>query len=67
MGCIHPQPKVNDPQANSVDKFLNEAKQEESNHYKILLLGPGEAGKSTLFKQLKLIYKVRCFDLIIWS
>lgn len=42
-----------------VEKMLQDARAEEENRFKILLLGPGESGKSTVVKQVKLIYKVR--------
>jgi len=39
--------------------MLKEAQEAENNHFKLLLLGAGESGKSTVVKQLKLIYKVQ--------
>ena len=39
--------------------MLAEAQEAEKNHYKILLLGAGESGKSTVVKQLKLINRVQ--------
>jgi hypothetical protein len=40
-----------------VDRQLKEAEELASRNYKILLLGAGEAGKSTVVKQIKMIYK----------
>jgi len=37
--------------------MLQDARAEEENRFKLLLLGPGESGKSTVVKQVKLIYK----------
>lgn len=61
MGCA--QSKIASEKSgggakNKVDQMLEEAKEEEQYHNKILLLGAGESGKSTVVKQLKLIYKV---------
>ncbi len=38
--------------------MLAEAQEADLNDYKILLLGTGEAGKSTVVKQIKMLYKV---------
>lgn len=61
MGCVASQHtrgfSVHDASKNEVDEQLAMMQEEESNHYKVLLLGPGEAGKSTVLKQLKCIYK----------
>lgn len=40
----------------SIDKGLNAAKKEQQNHIKLLLLGAGESGKSTIAKQMKIIH-----------
>jgi len=42
---------------NDVDRQLEEAKEKESFNYKILLLGAGECGKSTVVKQIAAIWK----------
>ena len=42
-----------------VEAMLRAAQEAEENHFKILLLGAGESGKSTVVKQLKLLYKVK--------
>ncbi|CAN0024488.1 unnamed protein product [Discosporangium mesarthrocarpum] len=59
MGCSQSQEATPHHQVkvNEVDLQLARAREEERNHYKVLLLGPGEAGKSTVLKQLKCIYK----------
>jgi len=43
--------------AREVDEQMRQMQLEEENHFKILLLGAGESGKSTVVKQVKLIYK----------
>jgi energy-coupling factor transporter ATP-binding protein EcfA2 len=48
----------NDPQANansSANKALSQTKADMSKQIKVLLLGAGESGKSTIFKQMKII------------
>lgn len=40
----------------NIDKALHNEKKEKERELKLLLLGPGESGKSTLLKQMKLIY-----------
>lgn len=46
-----------DEQTANVDKMLRDAEEAANNNYKILLLGAGESGKSTVVKQIKMIYK----------
>jgi GTPase SAR1 family protein len=43
---------------NEVDLALEAAQEEEKYKHKILLLGAGECGKSTVVKQIKMIWKV---------
>lgn len=43
---------------NEIDKKLAKAKQDDKYRHKILLLGAGEAGKSTVLKQIKAINKI---------
>jgi len=40
----------------AIDKDLAKTKEEESRHVKLLLLGAGESGKSTIAKQIKIIH-----------
>ncbi|CAM9183788.1 unnamed protein product [Chrysoparadoxa australica] len=55
MGCANS--KGADPPLSAVDIELQEAELAERKHFKVLLLGAGESGKSTVIKQLKLVYK----------
>ncbi len=43
--------------SDQLDMQIAKEKEEEKNHYKILLLGAGESGKSTIIKQLSLLYR----------
>ena len=54
MGCVVPKSKAIQPQFR--DENL-ERKYEEIHPYKMLLLGTGNAGKTTFLKQLISIYK----------
>lgn len=46
-----------DEQTAEVDRMLREAEEAANRNYKMLLLGAGESGKSTVVKQIKMIYK----------
>lgn len=55
MGCSASEPIHI---INSVDQQLLDAQEEDKYQHKILLLGAGESGKSTVVKQIKMIWKV---------
>ena len=64
MGCLGSTPS-NNAEAKRVDSGINEQtkiyEQVERVKYKLLLLGAGESGKSTLLKQMRMLHG-RQFD-----
>lgn len=72
MGCgsstpeqSQPQPQpgagaavasTNDVQSTQIDNYLATGQQQDEGKIKMLLLGAGESGKSTIFKQMRLLY-----------
>lgn len=61
MGCAASMSKLTNNKVeveNEAEKLLKQSKEEEKYHLKILLLGAGESGKSTVVKQIKIIYNV---------
>lgn len=58
----------------NIEKTLQKEKKTESKQIRVLLLGAGESGKSTIFKQMKIIHhkgysKQECLALrpVIWG
>eukprot|EP01132_Coremiostelium_polycephalum_P003556 gene3556-4431_t len=57
MGCTT-STLQEDKNSSQVDKYLRQAGKDALLDFRILLLGAGESGKSTVVKQLKSIYKI---------
>jgi hypothetical protein len=55
-----PSKKVDNPQemakSSGIDRELDRARQQEELKVKLLLLGAGESGKSTIFKQMRILH-----------
>jgi hypothetical protein len=55
-----PSKKADDPQevikSGGIDRELDRARQQEELKVKLLLLGAGESGKSTIFKQMRILH-----------
>ncbi|EAL65161.1 G-protein subunit alpha 8 [Dictyostelium discoideum AX4] len=62
MGCYQSRVQVEDKTNEQLDKYLVQAGKEGLLDFRILLLGAGESGKSTVVKQLKSIYKIQVDD-----
>jgi len=54
MGCVSSNADSS-PQSKQLEKYLREKQSDWKTEVKLLLLGPGESGKSTIFKQMKII------------
>ncbi|KAM9855377.1 guanine nucleotide-binding protein G(i) subunit alpha isoform 1-T3 [Aulostomus maculatus] len=58
MGCtISAEDKLAVERSKMIDKNLREDREKSSREVKLLLLGAGESGKSTLVKQMKIIHE----------
>eukprot|EP00026_Physarum_polycephalum_P009252 Phypoly_transcript_09368.p1 GENE.Phypoly_transcript_09368~~Phypoly_transcript_09368.p1 ORF type:complete len:306 (+),score=42.75 Phypoly_transcript_09368:43-960(+) len=68
MGCALSQESTPESaQSKDVDHFLYQQKIESLLDFKILLLGAGESGKSTVVKQLKVLHKVQMDEMEMQS
>ena len=54
LGSGEKKPLVNE--TNEAEKLLQASREEEKYRFKVLLLGAGESGKSTVVKQIKVIW-----------
>ncbi|GAA6007824.1 hypothetical protein JCM11491_003978 [Sporobolomyces phaffii] len=58
MGCVQSSANSRKPSSHSqsIEEELKRTKKELASTYKTLMLGPGESGKSTVVKQMRLAY-----------
>jgi len=57
MSCCGGKPGTDDERSEQINKTIREDKKRLENEVKLLLLGAGESGKSTIAKQMKIIHK----------
>lgn len=55
--CFSAETDAERNRSDAIDAELQEASNQSQNEAKLLLLGTGESGKSTVFKQMKIIHK----------
>jgi len=60
---ITPQQKAAIDASSKLDKALDSSRAEDNKVVKLLLLGTGESGKSTIFKQMQILYQEGFTDL----
>ncbi|KAJ3425071.1 guanine nucleotide-binding protein g(o) subunit alpha [Anaeramoeba flamelloides] len=65
MGCLLNKKVKNDftSHENGINEMLRKDQEIMESEYKLLLLGPGESGKSTILQQIQIIHKKKFDDL----
>src|SRR5882724_5642890 len=56
LGLEYSEQRKSEMKSKEIDKQISESEKEDQNIIKILILGTGESGKSTLVKQMKIIH-----------